>query len=139
MKKKFKRDIQSLKEIHKLIERFVEINDLDSSWVNLINLVLEELFVNTVKYNPDTSGDISIELKAAGNQIIITLAAPDVAPFDITRTKEFDINQHIKKLRIGGLGIPLVKRMMDDIQYDYNKKTRSSTITLTKYLEDRNV
>lgn len=139
MEKAFPKDIQSLKSIYRFIQRFTGQNRLDPSWNNILNLILEELFVNTVKYNPGSSGDVRIRLDACSDRIVMTLEAVNVDPFDITRTEPFDISKHYQSMRRGGLGIPLVKHLVDDIRYQYNEETRSSTLTLIRHLEGQHV
>jgi anti-sigma regulatory factor (Ser/Thr protein kinase) len=139
MEKAFPKDIKSLKSIYRFIQRFTGHNRLDPSWNNIINLILEELFVNTVKYNPGTSGKVRIRLDACSDRIVMTLTAVNIDPFDITQTEPFDAGKHYQSMRRGGLGIPLVKHLVDDIRYHYNEETRCSTLTLIRHLEDQHV
>ena len=56
----------------------------------------------------------------------------NVDPFDITQAGEFDPSQSLEERKAGGMGIHLVKTVMDDIHYDYNEKERTSKIQLIK-------
>jgi serine/threonine-protein kinase RsbW len=137
MKRSFPRDIKSLEKIHKTIVRFVQQARLEESVAYSIDLVVEELFVNMVKYNSGTNQAIDIELMNQEKMIKIVLTDHDVEPFDIRVKGELDPKTRIEERRVGGLGLPLVKRMVDHIEYDYQDRT--STITLTKYLEEADV
>lgn len=137
MKRTFPRDIQSLEKIHRFIVQFVRTHRLNESVTFSIDLVVEELFVNMVKYNSETSRSILIELKKQNDRIVIVMKDYDVEPFDIRVKGESDPKSRIEERQVGGLGLPLVKRMVDDIAYDYSDRT--STITLTKYLEEADV
>ena len=134
MDKKFKRALSSLDEIYKFINKFSSKTDLDESIVFTINLVVEELFTNMVKYASETTNEILLELKKDEDDLVIHLTDFDVEPFDITKTAEVDTKQLLEERRVGGLGIHLVKEMMDKIEYEY--KDRQSKIILIKHLEN---
>jgi len=133
MDKKFKRDLSSLDEMFKFINEFSAKSDVDESVVFTINLVVEELFTNMVKYASENSNEILLELKKNEDDLIIHLTDFDVDPFDISKTAEVDTQQSLEERRVGGLGIHLVKQMIDKIEYDY--KNRQSKIILIKHLE----
>ncbi len=133
MDKKFKRDLSSLDEIFKFINEFSAKTGVDESVVFTINLVVEELFTNMVKYTYENSNEILLQLKKDADDLIIHLTDFDVDPFDITKTAEVDTKQSLEERRVGGLGIHLVKQMMDKIEYEY--KDRQSKIILIKHLE----
>ena len=119
MDKKFKRDLSSLDEMFKFINEFSAKSDVDESVVFTINLVVEELFTNMVKYASENTNEILLELKKNEDDLIIHLTDFDVEPFDISKTAEVDTQQSLEKRRVGGLGIHLVKQMIDKIEYDY--------------------
>ncbi|MCH7681421.1 ATP-binding protein [candidate division KSB1 bacterium] len=134
MGKKFKRDLSSLDDIFEFIDEFSVKTGLDESVVFTMNLVVEELFTNMVKYTSGNTNKILLELKKEENNLIIHLTDFDVDPFDITETAEVDTKQSLEERRVGGLGIHLVKEMMDKIEYEY--KDRQSKIILIKHLEN---
>ncbi|MCH7754595.1 ATP-binding protein [candidate division KSB1 bacterium] len=133
MDKKFKRDLNSLDGIFKFINEFSAKTGVDESVVFTINLVVEELFTNIVKYTSENSNEILLQLKKNEDDLIIHLTDFDVDPFDITKTAEVDTKQSLEERRVGGLGIHLVKQMIDKIEYEY--KDRQSKIILIKHLE----
>lgn len=133
MDKKFKRDLNSLDGIFKFINEFSAKTGVDESVVFTINLVVEELFTNMVKYASENTNEILLELKKNEDDLIIHLTDFDVDPFDITKTAEVDTKQSLEERRVGGLGIYLVKQMIDKIEYEY--RDRQSKIILIKHLE----
>lgn len=98
-----------------------------------IQLAIEELFTNILKYQPDGRSDVAVYLEITDNQLVIRLTDFDSEPFDLTKTEEVNTSEYIQKKKPGGLGIHLVKQMVDSLDYEYNNRT--STITLTKHLE----
>lgn len=137
MQKKFKREFNSLGKIHQFIHRFAEKHHLDHKTIFATDLIVEEIFTNAVKYISDNTNDVTIELSIDDGRLIISIIDTDVEPFDISQIQEFDPTTPLEERRIGGLGIPLVKRLTDKIEYEY--KDRRSKITLIKYLENADV
>ncbi|MFQ5630708.1 MAG: ATP-binding protein [bacterium] len=133
MQKTFKRNLDSLDEIFTFISDFITQHQIANSLSFTLNLVVEELFTNMVKHNVKSRCDVQIDLQREENLLKICLTDFDVEPFDITKIKEVDVDQHLEERKVGGLGIHLVKQMMDDIHYEY--KDRMSRITLIKHLE----
>ena len=134
MERKFKRAISSLDDIFQFIGEFSRREGVDESLVFTINLVVEELFTNMVKYNRQNSNKIAIDLKLKKNDLLIHLTDFDVEPFDITKADNVDTGKTLQERKVGGLGIHLVKKMVDKIDYEY--RDRQSIIILTKHLEN---
>jgi anti-sigma regulatory factor (Ser/Thr protein kinase) len=133
MEKQFKRDVQSLESIFRFIEQFISSNGIEPSTVYPIELAVEELFTNILKYQPGGKSDVAVHLEKTDTKLIVRLQDFDAEPFDLTQSAEIDTDNYIKQQKPGGLGIHLVKRMVDDLDYKYNNRT--STITLIKNLE----
>ena len=131
--RKFKRELNSLEGVFGFISDVINENKINEGIAFSINLAVEELFTNMVKYNPGKAGDIVIRLGREDNQLRVDLIDIESKPFDITKTPEVDTGKPLDDRNPGGLGIHLVKKMMDNILYDYSNGT--STITLIKNLE----
>ena len=130
----FARDAASLGDIFGLVDGFLAGNNLGQTPRYLLEFVLEELFTNMVKYNPEGGGRISVELAIHGVELMILLSDPDCPSFDIrSDAPEVDPEQPLDSRTPGGLGIHLVKRMVDRIEYDH--LDRVGTIRLFKKLE----
>jgi anti-sigma regulatory factor (Ser/Thr protein kinase) len=95
-----------------------------------VNLILEELFTNMVKYSRESDRDVRVEIDARKDALVLSLTDFDVEPFDITRAPEVDVDQPLAERRPGGLGIHLVKQMAESITYEYRDRTSKTTLTL---------
>lgn len=137
IEKKFTRNIDSLQSVFDFTEEFARGKNLDREIEYAMNLVIEELFTNMVKYNKNNPNKILIALDKKKESLIITMTDYDVEPFDITRVKDHDPQQPLQERQIGGLGIPFIKKMVDKITYEY--ENRCSKITLVKHLRDNYV
>lgn len=129
--------MESLNPIFDFISHFVQKNNLDEKITFLLNLVIEELFTNMVKYNPENPNNIAINLYKSNKAVTITLVDFDAKPFDLNLAKEYDTHQPLQERTLGKIGIHFVKSMMDKIKYEYTNG--QSKITLTKYLGNENV
>lgn len=126
-----------MEEIHTVISEFAARNGISDSLAFKLDLAVEELFINTVKYNPMSSNDILISLSKDGDRLVVSLTDFDVEPFDITKVAAYDSSQPLEKRTPGGLGIHLVRSIADEVSYEY--RDRASRITLIKDLGKANV
>lgn len=133
MLKEFPRDFSALSEILAFTEEFFATEGLDRGHLPRINFAIEELFTNMVKYNQDGQHPIRIDLNVSGGALVVRISDIEVEPFDPTTAPDADIGQSVEDRPIGKLGLHLVRRMVDGIEYRYENRT--STVILTKNLE----
>ena len=83
-----------------------------------INLSLDELLTNTISYGYDSPGPHEIAITLVGDARSVTVTVTDDAvAFDPTQAGEPDLDAELDDRPIGGLGIHIVRVMMDDIVY----------------------
>jgi len=133
MEGRFKRDIASLDAIFDFVAEFLAQQEIPPDNSFYANLVIEELFTNMVKYSKDGIQDIAIRLDRDGQRLVISLMDFNVEAFDITQSREVDVDRPMSERKAGGLGIHFVKQVADSVHYEY--KDRNSTITVTKRIE----
>ena len=105
---------------------------IDESLAFSINLAVEELFTNMVRHNTGAGREISIRMETEDGRLVVTLVDEDVDPFDPSRIPDVDTNQPIEERKPGGLGLHLVKSIVDKITYEY--KDRRMQVTIMKEL-----
>ena len=98
-----------------------------------INLALEEAVSNVMlyAYPKNKSGQVLVEAEKSPGKVIFTISDSGI-PFDPTRQEEPDITQSAEERPIGGLGIFLVRQIMDSIAYE--RKDNRNILTLVKHL-----
>jgi anti-sigma regulatory factor (Ser/Thr protein kinase) len=126
--KRFARRIDSLPAIFLFIEDFFASRGLDRSHLAVVCLAAEEIFTNMVKYCPGAESDILTTIETRENRLAVTLTDFDVDRFDIRDLPEVRVDKPISERSPGGLGIHLVKKMVDEIEYEYADRTGRTTI-----------
>lgn len=90
---------------------------LDQKRLREIELALEEILVNIFNYAyPGTPGDVEVNCKAQTGQFIIEVMDAGI-PFDATSLPVPDLTADLEERKVGGLGIFLVKKMVDEVNY----------------------
>jgi anti-sigma regulatory factor (Ser/Thr protein kinase) len=133
VEKVFQRRLGELEKVFHFIEHRLASEKIDGKAAFAVKFVVEELFTNMVKYGKGSQGDIIIGITRSGGACTVTLVDNDVDEFDITQARDVDISQSLEERTPGGLGIYLINKIVDSIDYRY--ANRQSTITFTKRLE----
>jgi sigma-B regulation protein RsbU (phosphoserine phosphatase) len=128
----FKRSFDSLDSVFRFIEDFLRAKSIDPGLREPVDFIVEELFTNMVKYNPDNAHDIALALGCSPDRLTVRLIDFDVDPFDVTRAPAVDIDKPLQDRQIGGLGLHIVRQMADTLRYEF--ADRRSTITFTMSL-----
>jgi serine/threonine-protein kinase RsbW len=134
MRKDFRRELDSLDAIFSFAGEFEAEKGLDDSVSYFLDLTLEELFTNLVRH-ASGSADIEIDIELSGDLLSIRLTDRGTEPFDGNSLGEVDTGAPLMERQPGGLGIHLVKKMADSLDYDYDDGTL--VVTATKRLEER--
>jgi len=127
MNKKFNRNFDELREIVALTEQFFAEQDIDPALRYVVDLAVEELFVNMVTYNTESNRDILIEMSPHEHGIEVSLTDYDVMRFDPRDVRPVDVDAPLEDRTPGGLGLYLILKMVDSIHYEY--RNRQSKIT----------
>ncbi len=121
--------LDSLTGFCEYARRQVADQNLDESIAARLELVLEELLTNVMKYAYiDNAGEI--ELSFSFETQSITMIITDWGePFNPLQKGEPDLSDNIHERQVGGLGIHLVRNMVD--QLDYARCDDSNILTVT--------
>lgn len=134
-RKEFPREIDSLEEIFAFLRAFADEHEFDERTVFCINLVVEELFTNMVRHNLGGGDTVTLALDHDDEQVFLELVDVDVEPFDESKVAAVPVEAGIDARRPGGLGVHLVRTMVDDLEYDYQIEDRRMRISVRKVLE----
>ena len=105
---------------------------IDEDTFKTLNLAIEEWVANVIGYAYPKGIRGHVELTAKVVDDVLTLVIKDHGtPFDPTQHAEVDVNAKLDERRIGGLGIHLVKTIMDTMHYE-RSADGYNVLTLTK-------
>ena len=108
--------LDQLERITAIVEDLGEQDDWPPDLIFKVNLVLDELSVNIVNYGGETS-EIEVCLDADADEVRVEIT-DDGRPFDpLNDAMEPDLDAPLEDRAIGGLGIHLVREMMDELHY----------------------
>ena len=112
-------DIQQVPQLADFVDMVCEEVGMDMAVAIQMNLAMEEAVVNVMSYAypADTVGDVTIEAVTIADQLQFTITDSGI-PFDPTAKAEVDTTLSAEERPIGGLGIHLVRQLMDSINYE---------------------
>ena len=107
--------------LHALMEQATvcaEKQGFSSGRIRDIEIALEELLVNIIRYAyPEKEGPIELTCRSdAGDRLVFEITDRGV-PFNMLAGGDPDMTATIEERRIGGLGIFLVRKLMDEVHY----------------------
>lgn len=126
-----------ISELHRVTDYLEQTGDdwkLSPALIMSVNLVLEEALTNTILYGfeKDEKHSISINLKKRKEELLITIV-DDGKAFDPTLLEDPDVTLSSDDRKIGGLGVFLIKKIMDSVEY---KRTGNKNyLILTKNIK----
>ena len=112
---------ENLDKVLDFIRRSAEEADCPLKIQNQICIASEEIFVNIAHYAyGDKSGEAEISLDISDMQRKFTIIFSDNGiPYDPLAKEDPDITLSAEKRQVGGLGIYIVKKSMDNVSYEY--------------------
>lgn len=121
--------LPELVELAAKVERFLHFCRVPEPAILQINLALEELLTNTIKYGhaDDLRHPIRVSLVVAAGAITVAIE-DEAAAFDPFARPPVDTEAALDERRPGGLGIHLVKQMIERV--DYRRVAGRNRITL---------
>ncbi|MBQ3449138.1 MAG: ATP-binding protein [Synergistaceae bacterium] len=114
-------DVKNLDEVLAFVDEQLEVHDCSPKIQMQIDVAVEELFVNIAlyAYNPETGpATVRVEIQENPLSVIITFIDNGV-PYDPLAKPDPDVTLSAEEREIGGLGIYMVKKSMDNIEYEY--------------------
>jgi serine/threonine-protein kinase RsbW len=126
-------DLSELKTLCQHLSKFGQATGLSEACITDINICLDELFTNIVSYGFVDDLDHIVRFSINLNDRVLTLNIEDDGiPFNPLEKKDPEIPDDLIDVRIGGLGIHIVKKLMDHIRY--KRERGKNKIILKKYI-----
>ena len=122
VEKEFIAKVDELPNVITFVESELEKNEFDTKIIMQFNLVVEELFVNIANYayKEDENGKCKISIEYNQEKQEVKLSFEDNGiKFNPLERENPNTNIPVEDMKIGGLGIYIVKKSMDNIEYKY--------------------
>ena len=130
-------DVKQVPELNNFVKSVADRLNLKPSLSSQLMLAVEEAVVNVMSYAypMGNQGDITIQIQATGQSIKFVITDQGKA-FDPTRDNNVDTSLSAEERPIGGLGILLVRSLMDSINYE--RHHGKNVLTLCKEYDNNN-
>lgn len=126
--------VENIPTVTEFVDEQLEKLDCPMKAQAQIDIAIDELFGNIAQYayNPETGpATVRVEVQDDPMAVVITFIDHGV-PYDPLKNKDPDITLSAEERDIGGLGIFMVKKTMDEITYQY--KNGQNILTIKKNL-----
>ncbi len=132
--KTFPAEVKQLDAIQAWVDSLLEAKDCPPSVMVQISVVVEELFVNIANYAYDgAAGDVTLRI-AVDDGIFRMQFEDSGKPFDPLAHPALNTKEPLGKRRIGGMGIYIVRKTVDKI--DYRRENGRNILTLYKRIKE---
>jgi serine/threonine-protein kinase RsbW len=122
--------LEYLEQFRLFVHQKVEQWDLPPSMVPTLDLVLEEVLTNVFYYAyQGAEGEVELGCRSTGSEMVITVFDWGVAFNPLANTTP-DLSEDIESRQIGGLGIHMVRSMVERLEYRREGDMNVLTITL---------
>ncbi|MBW7888746.1 MAG: ATP-binding protein [Bacteroidetes bacterium] len=122
-----------LKEVREFVAEQAQLHGFKEDDINKIVIAVDEACTNIIKhgYRFAENETIEIQINRNGNEFEI-LITDHGKKFDPSSVAVPDMQEYLSHYHRGGLGIYLMKRIMDKVEFSFQQKT--NTLRLVKYL-----
>lgn len=127
----FPADKKEVGRVVDFINDFLEKKDTNSKIISQIDIAVDEICSNIFNYAyKDKKGQVLVEISYQDKMVVIRFVDTGVK-FNPLEKEDPDVHLSLQERKIGGLGIYLVKQLMDDVKYEYSLKNEN-ILTITK-------
>lgn len=127
-------NLTEISQLEPFMEKLSEAYGISPDVQFQLNLALDEALANSINYAyPEgMEGSIILEAETEGNLLVLRLMDYGT-PFDPTLQGDVDTTLSVEQRPIGGLGIFLIKQMMDDVTYV--RQEEKNILTMKKLIK----
>ncbi len=121
---------ENVGQIVKRLGEFCKENNIDQKIIEMLQIATDEAITNIIFHSyKNIDGIINITFTLDEKTIIIKLV-----DFGKIFTPSKKVHNDNKKVKIGGYGLVLMNKLMDDIQFSYDHKEKANNLIMKKYL-----
>jgi sigma-B regulation protein RsbU (phosphoserine phosphatase) len=118
--------LEAMERVTAFVEQELEAAEVPMKVIARMNIAVDEIFSNIARYSGSTEATVGVSVKDG----IATLRFADNGlPYNPIEKADPDITLSAEEREIGGLGIYMVKKSMDNVVYEYHKGLNILTLT----------
>jgi len=130
-----KNDLSELKALNQHLNKWAEGTNLTANSILRINICLDELFTNIVSYGFEDDLEHKIKFTLNADKVLLTINIEDDGiPFNPLEKIDPDFPDNVESAIIGGLGIHIIKKLMDNVHYE---RKLGNKLTMKKNIQDK--
>ena len=124
--------LENLERLMQSVSDCARTQGFDQKRISEIELAAEESLVNIINYSyPEKPGEVEVICQADGRSLVIEMIDSGI-PFDVTSLPDPDITADLDDRKIGGLGVFLIKKMVDEVRYRREKNRNILSLTFIR-------
>ena len=129
-----KNELSELKALNQYLNIWGGDIGLPPDSILRINICIDELFTNIVSYGFDDNVEHFVKFTLKGdNEFVIINIEDDGVPFNPLEKIDPDFPENVESAKIGGLGILIIRKLMDNISYE--RRQGKNTLTMKKNVQ----
>lgn len=122
---------EHLSEVRDFVAEHAAAFGFNQQEVADIRLAVDEAYTNIIKHAYQNNADETVEIELGYNNTKFWVTLLDTGnTFDVSKYSKPNICQRIKEKKRGGVGVYLIRKLMDDVEYQTEDAT--NTIRMTK-------
>src|SRR5574337_112145 len=113
--------LSELKRISKAVSAWCRENNISSAVEFHVNLALDEIISNVIRYGWKDPGEhqFYVRLSLLNDEVTVEIE-DDATPFNPLGVPAPDLDRPLDERPVGGLGIHLVRQVMDGLEYQWH-------------------
>lgn len=125
---------ENLELIREFVSKIAQKLGLNETDINKIELAVDEACANVIQHAYDPTINfrplhVAIEVDFQKLTVIVTDQGKG---FDFSKIRPIEMNQYLAEMKVGGLGIHLIKSLMDEVEFEINPGKKNQ-VRMVKY------
>jgi len=127
--------ITNIGSVIEKFEGFADKHSISAEVIQKVNIVFDELLTNTISYayTDDLDHVIEVKIRVYSEKLIVTIM-DDGTPYNPFDRVDPDTTLGLEDREIGGLGVHIVKLLVDDYHYEYKSQLKKNITSFKKDL-----
>lgn len=124
-------NIDSIRTVTDFVNKHLALANCPTKARKEIDIVIDEILSNIVYYAYEKKeGPVKVSVELSQDQKDFKLIFEDQGiPYNPLEREDPNISLDLEDREVGGLGVFLIKKMMDDVSYSYQENTNRLTVT----------